>query len=145
MRARNEMAHGRGDSETGIPYGFDIVGALAVRYGVDVEAVIDELAGSTTLARFARDLLGLQSLERKPGKRGRKADADNNWAMFSHVSARLKTGSTLDEAVALYLVSKGVDDPDVHDATARQFRRLKRKGWEPVTEIAALFVGPPAD
>ncbi|MBL8577763.1 MAG: hypothetical protein JNK47_11085 [Mesorhizobium sp.] len=123
--------------------GFDILAALAVRCGVSVDALITDLSGPTALAKVTREILGLQVLA--PAGRGRQADEESNWHMFTRVRVFRESGQSLDEAINSYLLTLGDDDPDGvrHESTKRQYNRLKKKWPDKPLELADLFVGPP--
>lgn len=125
---------------------FDILAALAVRYGVNQDVLLKKLSGSDVLACICRDAFGLQEFAKPPAKKGRRRDAEAGWELFKFaVTAKQADPNITYAAIARKWIeirdgSKGLTSGQFDSRVDAARKRLERFGEAlPQTSPLALL------
>lgn len=132
--------------EGAVADGFGLIAALAARYGVTQKVLLDELSGSSALAKIGRDLLGLHDLASDKKGRGSPGKPDESWRLFRYaLEQRISHQGVSNRQIARQWVElNGGENPKASkaEAAAKRLRELDKR-WGELPKLAALMLSEP--
>ncbi|CDX62885.1 hypothetical protein MPL3365_80052 [Mesorhizobium plurifarium] len=131
------------------PDRFDLLGAVAARYGVEVSELLERMASNDVLARICRDVLGFNDLEPAARKRGPKFKHQELLAFAITVRQNDPTASCLEISRQWVVAKDGMKNlrPDLlkariiaKDKLLRGYAERFGGSFPDISPLAALYV-----